>query len=464
MKSLNKLLSFVRDGLSSVFWLVLVSLGLGTSLFGVNLQGLDDSFKALTFVDGDIVGVTTGDSVVRSTNGGELFSQLRTADGGLQAIAAEAELVIVGGELGRLLRADFNVDATVWSEVASADTFGSVTGIASNGANTWLAVTDLSGDVLRSTDNGSTWSLIANAPSTALNAVAYDAVSGHWIAVGGDFFDAAAFYSVDGLSWQAATGLSGGVLNSLAVDASGTLVAVGESVILQSLDGGETFTAVSGAPTEGLNSVVHLGEGRFAAAGFEGLVVEVTGNTATILRHSDAEASTIDAVIAVDGAALLSGVDSVSAPSIDPNGGSFSAAVSVSLTVPSGTQVYYTTNGTVPTAESTLYTGAFILGSSTTVRAIAVDGDVSSPVVSADFTVATVTSEVPVLQISMIDASNFLIELPLSQPALNYQLQSSINLISWDPLQSVRPGNATALTWTVPVDGTRRFYRVLISN
>jgi len=367
----------------------------------------------------------------------------------------------VGGDFGRLLRADLSVDATAWTEVASGASFGAVTGIVSDGSNNWLAVTASSGDLLRSTDNGLTWTLGSNPPGSELNAVSYDLVSGNWIAVGGDFFDSAAFYSTDGISWQSATGLSGGPLYSLAVDSAGTVVAVGEGVILRSVDGGETYTAISDAPTEVLKSVVAVADGVFIAVGFEGLTVEIAGSSATILRDSVPGALTIDAVIAGDGAALISGVAVVTAPSIDPNGGNFSSPVTVTLSVPSGTQVYYTIDGSLPSDQSILYTQPFLLEASATVRVVAVASGISSAIVSADFVVAA-TNPVFALQISVFDSANFLIELPESQTALSYQLQSSTDLVSWAPLQSVRAGSGGALTWTVPIDGTSRFYRVLI--
>lgn len=444
--------------------LALSFLGLCTSLLGVSLQGLDGSFKALTLADGDILGVTTADAVARSTDGGVSFSELRAADDALQAIATDGDIAIVGGDFGRLLRADLSVDATAWTEVAPADIFGAVQGIASDGSNTWLAVTDSPGDLLRSIDNGLTWALIANAPDSELNAVGYDLVSGNWIAVGGGLFDSTAYYSTDGITWQSATGLSGGPLYSLAIDSAGTAVAVGEGVILRSTDGGETYASLSNAPTETLHSITAVADGLFVAVGFEGVIVEVDGSSATILQNSAAELVTIEAVIAADGAALVSGEAVVAPSTIDPNGGDFSAPVTVTLSVPSGTQVYYTIDGSLPSDQSSLYTGPFVLGASATVRVVAVDGEISSAVVSADFVVTAPTS-VPALTISVLNSTQFLIELMDSLVGLNYQLEtSSPTLTGWGPLQSEQVGSGGALTWTVPIDGTRRFYRVLISN
>ena len=79
--------------------------------------------------------------------------------------------------------------------------------------------------------------------------------------------------------------------------------------------------------------------------------------------------------------------DDVSAPVISPNGGSFTGSQAVTITCATdGAAVYYTTDGTAPTAASTKYTGTFTITESTTVKAIAVKNSVSSAVVSATFT------------------------------------------------------------------------------
>lgn len=76
------------------------------------------------------------------------------------------------------------------------------------------------------------------------------------------------------------------------------------------------------------------------------------------------------------------------APVISPMSGNFINTQSISVT--SGTQdaaIYYTTDGSDPTKESTLYTGPFSINSSTTVKAIAVKtGMFDSDITSAVFT------------------------------------------------------------------------------
>ena len=61
-------------------------------------------------------------------------------------------------------------------------------------------------------------------------------------------------------------------------------------------------------------------------------------------------------------------------PGITPNGGSISGEKEVTLHAADGMTIYYTTDGTTPTASSTEYTAAFKVKAGTTVKAIVVDG------------------------------------------------------------------------------------------
>ncbi len=64
----------------------------------------------------------------------------------------------------------------------------------------------------------------------------------------------------------------------------------------------------------------------------------------------------------------------------------FAETTSVSISGPAGAEIRYTTDGSTPTAESTLYSEAFTLSDTTTVKAIAIKDGESSEVTSRLFT------------------------------------------------------------------------------
>ena len=58
----------------------------------------------------------------------------------------------------------------------------------------------------------------------------------------------------------------------------------------------------------------------------------------------------------------------------------------MTITGPSGAQIRYTTDGSTPTSSSQLYSGAFSLSASSTVKAIAIKDGVVSTVATKSFT------------------------------------------------------------------------------
>ena len=75
----------------------------------------------------------------------------------------------------------------------------------------------------------------------------------------------------------------------------------------------------------------------------------------------------------------------LASPTISGNT-SFTESTQVSISGPDGAEIHYTTDGTVPTAESALYSEAFTLSATTTVKAIAIKDGQSSEVASRVFT------------------------------------------------------------------------------
>jgi hypothetical protein len=79
----------------------------------------------------------------------------------------------------------------------------------------------------------------------------------------------------------------------------------------------------------------------------------------------------------------------VATPAVSPAGGTYVGSVTVTITDSTpGATIYYTTNGTTPTASSTLYTGPISLNQTTTISAIAVaSGMADSDVATATYTI-----------------------------------------------------------------------------
>ena len=85
------------------------------------------------------------------------------------------------------------------------------------------------------------------------------------------------------------------------------------------------------------------------------------------------------------GSSSSSSSSSVAAPTISGMM-SFAESTQVTMTAESGAEIHYTTDGSTPTASSTLYSEALTLSDTTTVKAIAIKNGISSSVSSKTFT------------------------------------------------------------------------------
>jgi Chitobiase/beta-hexosaminidase C-terminal domain/Fn3 associated len=100
----------------------------------------------------------------------------------------------------------------------------------------------------------------------------------------------------------------------------------------------------------------------------------------------------------VTGTYTIGSFPQAATPVISPAAGSYSSpqTVSISDTTPSST-IHYTINGTTPTTGSPIYSGSFVVSSTTLVQAIAVaSGYTQSNVASSNFTITTPNAVAPV--------------------------------------------------------------------
>ncbi len=143
-----------------------------------------------------------------------------------------------------------------------------------------------------------------------------------------------------------------------------------------SLDGGELTITYNSNDKE----TVPMTDARVSASGFYGANGELPAQNSkvdvTVTYTADDGAYAPDRP---DGAKFsdtftvtIRDLPKLDAPVITPNGGKFSKSVKVSITAQDGAKIYYTTDGSEPTANSTEYSAPFTVTGDTTVKAIAV--------------------------------------------------------------------------------------------
>ena len=87
---------------------------------------------------------------------------------------------------------------------------------------------------------------------------------------------------------------------------------------------------------------------------------------------------------------------SVEAPTFNPEGGTYTTVQTVTISAENGATIYYTTNGEVPTTEtSTIYSAPIEISTSTTIKAIAVKEGTSSSISSAEYIINLPTLATP---------------------------------------------------------------------
>jgi autotransporter-associated beta strand protein len=155
----------------------------------------------------------------------------------------------------------------------------------------------------------------------------------------------------------------------------------------------------------------------------------------------------------------LPGTPALAPPSITPNGGNFNTPVSVTLQPPdTNAAVYYTLDGSLPSTNSILYSGAFRLTNSATVSANAFETNFNNSIaLSAAFVVQ------PLYFTSAGFLANQQFQLGFAGAAGgNYVLQATTNFSTWTPVSTnTAVTNLFNLVDPGATNFPYRFYRVL---
>ncbi|MCQ2288705.1 MAG: chitobiase/beta-hexosaminidase C-terminal domain-containing protein, partial [Muribaculaceae bacterium] len=138
-----------------------------------------------------------------------------------------------------------------------------------------------------------------------------------------------------------------------------------------------------------------------------GEVVFTVGEKATYGSDGAAKAGQLDfdAVEIETGGSV---VETVATPKFSVAGGTYHGAQTVAINCgTSGASIYYTLDGTTPSASSTAYTAPLSITATTTVKAIAVKGDKKSDVAEATYTIEAATAVANIAAYQNVDDDTY---------------------------------------------------------
>jgi len=153
----------------------------------------------------------------------------------------------------------------------------------------------------------------------------------------------------------------------------------------------------------------------------------------------------------------LPGIPALAPPLITPNGGSYISKIGVTLTPPdTNASIYYTLDGSLPTTNSSVYSGTFNLTSNATVSANAFEAGYNNSVAAS--------------ALFLVQPLSFISEGFTNQQfqmgfagviGSNYVLEASTDLLNWIPISTnTAPTNFFNLADPNAGSFPHRFYRV----
>lgn len=150
----------------------------------------------------------------------------------------------------------------------------------------------------------------------------------------------------------------------------------------------------SGASSVAADFKVKVGDTYFTCNGEESISLTknatdytFTGSNSGEIRLEWAQTSSKALYVKSIEVTYIAAPVAVAAPSLTPGTGTYYVPQTVSISAQNGATIYYTLDGTTPTENSTVYTEPFVVNATTTVKAIAVDGEDVSNVTTAVYTV-----------------------------------------------------------------------------
>jgi mono/diheme cytochrome c family protein len=156
----------------------------------------------------------------------------------------------------------------------------------------------------------------------------------------------------------------------------------------------------------------------------------------------------------------LGGTPALPPPSLTPSGGTFTGFVSVTAAEPATneTTLYYTLDGSLPTTNSTLYTGPILVTNSGTININAwAPGYVNSVAAAAQFSILP-----GIFFLSPGDFTNDMFQMTfVGAVGSNYVLQVSTNLQQWTSISTNTPTASPFVLADPNAPAAARFYRVI---
>ena len=209
-----------------------------------------------------------------------------------------------------------------------------------------------------------------------------------------------------------------------------------------------------------------------------------TESTLYVEPFTLAETTTVKAIAVKEGmdnsavavATFTKVVPTAATPTITPNGGTFETSVEVTLACATeDAAIYYTLDGTDPTAESTLYAEAFTLAETTTVKAIAVkEGLANSAVAEATFTKVEPPVVVNYTRITSLDqlqdGAKVIIASRYDDDETHYyvaptRITGKLNGVAVTVDNSIISTDVDTIVWTVSIEGDNyRFVNAADAN